>query len=89
MLEDPLISAEAREMGSAKARFILQVPFIQFCYSAFRRGTVISAALSWSPMSSDCAFIPAGCSVSSRYTFPMKGLARRYLSKFSVARVWG
>lgn len=35
-----------------------------------RRGTVISAVLSWSPMSSDCAFIPMGCSVSSRYTFP-------------------
>lgn len=40
------------------------------CYSAFRRGTVISAVLSWLPMSSDCAFIPEGCSVSSRYTFP-------------------
>lgn len=40
------------------------------CYSAFQRGTVISAVLSWSPMSSDCAFILVGCSVSSRYTFP-------------------
>ncbi len=43
------------------------------CCSTFRRGTVISAVLSWSPMSSDCAFIPEGCSVSSRYTFPLKG----------------
>lgn len=40
------------------------------CYSAFRRERVISARFSWSPMSSDCAFIPMGCSVSSRYTFP-------------------
>lgn len=43
------------------------------CYSAFRRGTVISAVLSWLPMSSDCAFIPEGRSVSSRYTFPLVG----------------
>lgn len=29
---------------------------------------------------SDCAFIPEGCPVSSRYTFPYRGLARRYLN---------
>ena len=33
-------------------------------------GAVVSAALLQSPASSDCAFIPVGCSVSSRYTFP-------------------
>lgn len=51
------------------------------CCSAFRRGTVISAVLSWSPMSSDCAFTPEGRSVSSRYTFPY-GLG----SAFSVKK---
>ncbi len=45
-----------------------------FCCSAFQRGRVISAHLLRSPASSDCAFIPVGCSVSSRYTFPHGGL---------------
>lgn len=31
-------------------------------------------------MSSDCAFAPVGRSVSSLYTFPDRGLARRCLS---------
>lgn len=44
-----------------------------------KRGWVISARLSWSPTSSDCAFTPVGRSVSSRYTFPLRGLARRCL----------
>lgn len=49
------------------------------CYSAFQRGRVVSARLSQSPVSSDCAFGPMGRSVSSRYTFPFQGLARRCL----------
>lgn len=52
------------------------------CYYAERRGQVISAYLSRSPVSSDCAIIHMGCSVSSRYTFPGWGLARRCLSTF-------
>ena len=52
------------------------------CYSTFRCGRVISAHLLRSPVSSDCAFIPKGCSVSSRYTFPIRGLARRFLLLF-------
>lgn len=40
------------------------------CYYAYRRGPVISANLLRLPVSSDCAFIRSGCSVSSRYTFP-------------------
>lgn len=44
------------------------------CCSAFRRGWVVSAHLLRSPASSDCAFIQRGCSVSSRYTFPKRGL---------------
>lgn len=51
------------------------------CCSAFQRGRVISARLLRSPVSSDCAFIPVGCSVSSRYTFPARGLARRCLPR--------
>ena len=49
------------------------------CCSAFQRGRVISARLLRSPVSSDCAFILEGCSVSSRYTFLICGLARRFL----------
>ena len=49
------------------------------CCSAFHRGRIISARLLRSPVSSDCAFILEGCSVSSRYTFPIWGLARRFL----------
>lgn len=35
-------------------------------------GRIISVRLLWSPISSDCAFIHVGCSVSSRYTFPYR-----------------
>lgn len=58
---------------------MLSIPVIQLCYSIFRCGRIISARLLRSPASSDCAFIPVGCSVSSRYTFPEMGLARRCL----------
>lgn len=47
-----------------------------FCCSAFQRGRAVSTRLLRSPVSSDCTFIPVGCSVSSRYTFPAWGLAR-------------
>ena len=54
------------------------------CYSAFRRGRVISAHLLRSPVSSDCAFIPKGCSVSSRYTFPSIGLGSAFSATYTL-----
>ena len=55
------------------------------CYSAFQRGQVVSACLLRSPVSSDCTFIPEGCSVSSRYTFP-KGLGSVLSALFSSVK---
>ncbi len=52
-----------------------------FCCSAFRQGWVVSAHLLRSPVSSDCAFIRMGCSVSSRYTFPLQGLGSALSAK--------
>lgn len=60
---------------------------IPICCSAFRRGRVISARLLRSPVSSDCAFTPEGCSVSSRYPFPGRGLARRFLLAFDTISI--
>lgn len=69
--------------GSADATQ-LTVHFVNainpYCYSTLWCGRVISARLLRSPVSSDCAFGLVGRSVSSRYTFPKMGLARRYLS---------
>lgn len=55
------------------------------CYSAVWRGQVVSACLLRSPVSSDCTFIPEGCSVSSRYTFP-KGLGSVLSALFSSVK---
>lgn len=54
------------------------------CYSAYRRGTVISAVLSWLPMSSDCAFIPGGMLRVQSLHLPRKGLGPAFSVVISV-----
>ena len=57
------------------------------CYSAFRRGIVISAMLYRSPDSSDCAFIlsDAPCPVVTPSPL-VEGLARRFLPQRQQCR---
>ena len=77
----PTVSVIALKVSALTAALVINesTASIQICYST-KWGRVVSARLSRSPVSSDCAFVRVGRSVSSRYTFPRSGgLARRDL----------
>lgn len=77
----PTVSVIALKVSALTAALVINesTASIQICYST-KWGRVVSARLSRSPVSSDCAFVRGGRSVSSRYTFPRPGgLARRDL----------
>lgn len=80
-------TAATRALAVATAELLIRPLFLvvtfsilfQVCYFVKVTGGVVSAPLSRSPVSSDCAFdLVKGRSVSSRYTFPRMGLGSAF-----------